>query len=66
MREPYDPFDLPDLPDEAVVAIDSFLIEFLTRFEDHYLDQMIRYHHDRPEERCDHSQMQLPLSDPPF
>jgi hypothetical protein len=66
MCEPYDPFDFPDLPDEAVVAIDSFLIEFLTRFEDHYLDQMIRYHHDRPEVHRDDHQMMLPLSDPPF
>ena len=31
MCEPYDPFDFPDLPDEAVVAIDNFLTEFLRR-----------------------------------
>ena len=42
MCEPYDPFDFPDLPDEAVVAIDNFLTEFLTRFQDHYFDQMHR------------------------
>ena len=66
MCEEYDPFAFPDLPDEAVVAIDSFLIEFLTRFEDHYLDQMIRYHHGRPEKSSHYSQLSLPLSDPPF
>ena len=66
MCEPYDPFDFPDLPDEAVVAIDSFLIEFLTRFEDHYLDQMIRYHHHRTEKSYNYSQLLLPLSHPPF
>jgi hypothetical protein len=66
MCEPYDPFDFPDLPDEAVVAIDSFLIEFLTHFEDHYLQQMIRYHHHRPEKSSSYSQLLLPLSDPPF
>ena len=43
MCEPYDPFDFPDLPDEAVVAIDNFLTEFLTRFQDHYFAQMHCY-----------------------
>jgi hypothetical protein len=66
MCEPYDPFDFPDLLDEAVVAIDSFLTEFLTRFEDHYFDQMRSYYHDRPEEQRDDHQMMLPLSNPPF
>ena len=66
MCEPYDPFDFPELPDEAVVAIDSFLTEFLTRFEDHYFDQMHRYYHDRPEKSADYPQLTLPLSDPPF
>ena len=50
MCEPFDPFDFPDLPDEAVVAIDNFLTEFLTRFQDHYFAQMHSYYHDRPEE----------------
>jgi hypothetical protein len=66
MCEPYDPFDFPDLPDEAVVAIDNFLTEFLTRFQDHYFDQMRSYYHDRPEEDGDYPQMTLPLSAPPF
>ena len=66
MCEPYDPFDFPDLPDEAVVAIDNFLTEFLTRFQDHYFAQMHRCYHDRPEGNRDYPQMTLPLSDPPF
>jgi hypothetical protein len=70
MCEPYDPFDFPDLPDEAVVAIDTFLTDFLTRFQGHYFAQMHAYYHDRPEEYIDHRQMTLPLfdslSDPPF
>jgi hypothetical protein len=66
MCEPFDAFDFPDLPDEAVVAIDNFLTEFLTRFQDHYFAQMLRYYHDRPEENRDYPQMTLPLSDPPF
>ena len=66
MCEPFDPFDFPDLPDEAVAAIDNFLTEFLTRFQDHYFAQMHRYYHDRPEDNRDYPQMTLPLSDPPF
>jgi len=66
MCEPFDPFDFPDLPDEAVVALDNFLTEFLTRFQDHYFAQMYSYYHDRPEKNSDYPQMTLPLSDPPF
>jgi hypothetical protein len=66
MCEPPDLFDFPDLPDEAVVAIDNYLTELLTRFQDHYFAQMHRYYHDRPGENTDYPQMTLPLSDPPF
>ena len=66
MCEPYDPFDFPDLPDESVVAIDNFLTEFLTRFQDQHFAQTHRYYQDIPEDNCDYPQMTLPLSDPPF
>jgi hypothetical protein len=66
MCEPFEPFDFPDLPDEAIVAIDNFLTEFLTRFQDHYFAQMHGYYHDKPAEKADYPQMTLPLSDPPF
>jgi hypothetical protein len=61
--EPNDSFEFPELPDEVIVAIDNFLEEFYTRFQNHYFAQMHRYYHDRPVER---GQMTLPLPDPPF
>jgi hypothetical protein len=64
MNQPSDPFDFPDLPDEAVIAIDNFLEELYTRFQNHYFAQMHRYYHDRPTAELDLDQ--LPLADPPF
>jgi hypothetical protein len=66
MCDPSDPFDFPELPDEAVIAIDTFLEEFYTRFQNHYFAQIHRYYHDRPGANPDYPQMTLPLSDPPF
>ena len=40
-----DPFMFPDMPDEAVVAIDQFLEAFYHRFQNHYFAQMHRWHH---------------------
>lgn len=45
MCEPTEPFDFPDLPDEAVIAIDAFLEEFYTRFQNHHFAQIHRYYH---------------------
>ena len=42
MCDPTEPFDLPDLPDEAVIAVEAFLEEFFTRFQSHYFAQMRR------------------------
>jgi hypothetical protein len=64
MCDPTEPFDFPDLPDEAVIAIDAFLEEFYVRFQDHYFAQMHRYYNQRPD--SDLQQMKLPLPDPPF
>jgi hypothetical protein len=66
MCDPTEPFDFPDLPDEAVIAIDAFLEEFYTRFQNHYFAQMHRYYHDRPDAASTLGQMTLPLPDPPF
>lgn len=66
MYDPPDPFDFPDLPDEAIVAIDDFLTEFQIRFQSHYFAQMHRYYHDQREDNPGYPQMTLPLSDPPF
>jgi hypothetical protein len=35
MNEDTDPFVFPDMPDEAVVAIDQFLEAFYLRFQNH-------------------------------
>lgn len=66
MCESTQPFDFPELPDEAIIAINDFLEEFYTRFQERYSDQMHRYYHDRPHPDPDLGQMTLPLSDPPF
>jgi hypothetical protein len=67
--DPADPLDFPDLPDEAVIAINDFLEEFYTRFQNHYFAQMLRCdfgRRPRPHPQPAYSQMTLPLSDPPF
>jgi hypothetical protein len=60
------PFDFPELPDEAVVAVNNFIAEFYIRFQEQYCAQMHRYYHDRPGPDLALGQMTLPLSDPPF
>ncbi len=40
MNEDTDRFVFPDMPDEAVVAIDHFLEAFYHRFQNHYFAQM--------------------------
>ena len=70
MRNRPDPFDFPDMPDEAIVAIDDFLSEFQTFFQNYYFAQLHRYYHDEHEENDPLPQLTLPLfdplSDPPF
>lgn len=61
-----DPFAFPELPDEAVIAINDFIEEFYTRFQNHYFTQMHRYDYDRPDPDHDTHQTALPLDDPPF
>lgn len=56
----HEPFDFPDLPDEAVIAINDFIEEFYRRFQSHYFGQTHRWDCQRPRE-----QMPL-LRDPPF
>ena len=67
MSEQTDPFIFPDMPDEAVVAIDQFLETFNRRFQNHYFAQMHRWYHalDEREASRGHSPI-LPLKDPPF
>jgi hypothetical protein len=62
-----DPFVFPDMPDEAVIAIDQFLEAFYRRFQNHYFAQMHRWYHalDQPERYRD-PMPSRPLPDPPF
>ena len=47
MHDEPDFIAFPDLPDEAVIALNDLLEEFYTRFQNHYFAQMHRYYHDR-------------------
>lgn len=59
-------FVFPELPDEAVIALNDFIEEFYTRFQNHYFAQLHRYHHPRPDRDACSVQIPLPLADPPF
>jgi hypothetical protein len=67
MSEETDPFIFPDMPDEAVVAIDLLLEAFYNRFQNHYFAQMHRYYHALDERVANRGPPPtLPLKDPPF
>lgn len=66
MNDDPDLFVFPDLCNEAVVALNHFLEEFYTGFQNHYFAQMHRYHADLPEPVRHNDQIPLPLDDPPF
>ena len=67
MHDDTDPFAFPELPDEAVVALDQFLEAFYTHFQNHYFAQMHRWYHALDQRQSyDDDQMPLPLDDPPF
>ena len=65
MDEDTDRFVFPDMPDEAVVAIEQFLEAFYQRFQNHYFAQMHRWYHARQPPR-DHDHSPPPLDDPPL
>ena len=65
MCDPTDPFNFPELPDEAVISIDAFLEEFHVRFQNRYFAQIHRYYHEEPDTDPDLPQV-TPLADPPF
>ena len=48
---PSAPLSWPELPDEAAVALQSVLHDFVMLFESHYLGQIERYYHERSRER---------------
>jgi len=66
MNDDPDLFAFPELSDEAVVALNDFLEQFYTHFQNHYFAQMHRYYADLPPPDRYADQMPLPLEDPPF
>ncbi len=66
MNDAPDPFAFPDLNDEAVIALNDFLEEFYTRFQNHYFAQMHRYDAGLSRPDLYNDQMALPLDNPPF
>lgn len=67
MDEDTDHFVFPDMPDEAVAAIEQFLEAFYHRFENRYFAQLHRWDH-ALEQREHHNDPMpsRPLPDPPF
>lgn len=65
MYKSTDPFDFPELPDEAVIAINDFLEEFYRCFQNHYCGQMHRYDRRRAP-RSPSNPTPPSESDPPF
>ncbi|MGB5104107.1 MAG: hypothetical protein WBO04_12445 [Steroidobacteraceae bacterium] len=59
-------FAFPELPDEAVIALDQFLEAFYTHFQNHYFAQMHRWYHALDQRQRDNDQMPLPLDQPRF
>ena len=67
MNDDTDLFAFPELPDEAVAALDQFLEAFYNHFQNHYFAQMHRYYHAIDERQ--HYNDPLPSTarqDPPF
>lgn len=64
MTKSIEPFDFPQLPDEAVIAINDFLEEFYRCFQNHYFGQMHRY--EQAVRASNPSRDPGPESDPPF
>jgi hypothetical protein len=68
----YDPnadldlFVFPELPDEAVIAVNDLIEAFYNRFQNHYFAQMHRHDQARPDADGCRCQIALPLGDPPF
>lgn len=59
-------FVFPELPDEAVIALDQFLEAFYHHFQNHYFAQLHRWYHGIDERQRYNHPMPSPLDDPPF
>lgn len=60
-----DLFVFPELPDETVIALERFLEDVYTAFQNHYYAQIQRWYDELAQRRPDDDQMPLPL-DPSF
>ena len=65
MRTKYLRLEWPELPDEAVVALDEFLLDFIDRFQSHYYGQMQRHYQSMSQENRWEPPPPDP-TDPPF
>jgi len=61
-----DPFQFPELSDDAVIGVNDFLEQLYTHFQNHYFAQMHRHYADLPAPDRYNDQLPLPLHDPPF
>lgn len=59
------PFAFPELPDEAVAAVNEWLESLYTDFQNHYYAQLHRWYHDINQRRRDGAAPPAPLDDPP-
>jgi len=66
MNDDPDLFAFPELPDEAVLALNNFLEQFFTQFQNHYFAQMHQYYADLPDPDRYTDPTSRPLDDPPF
>ena len=66
MHDDNAPLAFPELPDEAVIALDQFLEACYTHFQNHYFAQMHRYYHALDQRQRYNDPMPLPLDHPPF
>lgn len=65
MGNDVDRFNFPELSDEALIALEHFLEEFYTAFQNHYFAQMHRCYHELAQRQCNDEPIPLPL-DPSF
>jgi hypothetical protein len=61
MRNDVDRFVFPELPDEAVVALEYLLEDFYTAFQNHYFAQIHRWYRELQQPQPADEQLSLPL-----
>lgn len=66
MSDNTNPFAFPELPDEAVAAINEYLESLCTDFQNHYFTQLHRWYHDLDQRRRTSVDQPSPLENPPF